>query len=100
MAKKPENSPEKPNFFLDALAKYGRYFVLPECLIPDLPVPSFHTVSIWEQLELISKEENVIRPERQRRSQAVNGDSSEAWHLRRVEPHAPIDFLKYHQRKN
>jgi hypothetical protein len=100
MAKKPENSPEKPNFILDALAKYGRYFVLPGCMIPDLPMSDYKTISIWEQLELISKEESAAQPERQHKSQVVNGEPSEAWHLRRVEPRKPIDFLEYHRRKN
>lgn len=99
MAKKPENSPERSHFFLDALAKYGRYFILPGSMMPSQPLPNFHTITIWEQLELISKEEsNTLTPQRQRKTQG--GSSSEAWSLRRVEPHEPIDFLQYHRRKN
>ena len=102
MAKKPENPPEneKPNFFLDALARYGRYFILPGSMLPDMPLPQFQTITIWEQLELISKEESALPPERQRKAQSGNGKSSEAWHLRRLEPSEPIDFLQYQRRKN
>jgi hypothetical protein len=100
MAKQPENSPEKPNFFLAALAKYGRYLWLPNDPVAEEVASCWHTITIWERLELIAKEDDTVLSQHHQKAKSVSGQDSEVWYMRRVEPSEPINFLAYQRRKN
>lgn len=85
MAKQPENSPEKSNFFLNVLNKYGRYLYLPGEPVPGQIVTDLYTISVMQQVNFDTK---------------YGDGQGEAWCLRRITPTEPIDFLKYQKRDN